>query len=127
MNDRSKSSQAEIHWEGDSKEVVSDFPLDVKSSLGFSLRRIQNGKMPRCESRPMPSIGPGVIELKESDERTWYRVMYLTKVDSVIHVLHCFEKDSRKTDKRDLDITLARLKVVQARIREKKRDEKHKQ
>jgi phage-related protein len=35
--------------------------------------------------------------LTEGDDRTWYRVMYLSKIGNVIHVLHCFEKDSRKT------------------------------
>ena len=28
----------------------------------------------------MSSIGPGVYELKEADERTWYRAIYLAKV-----------------------------------------------
>jgi len=43
----------------------------------------------------MPSVGEGVWELKESDRRTWYRVMYLSVINNVIHVLHCFEKDNR--------------------------------
>ena len=52
----------------------------------------------------MRSVGPGVYELKESDERTWYRAIYLSRVGNVIYVLHCFEKDSRKTDRRDIGI-----------------------
>jgi len=64
----------------------------------------------------MPSIGKGVWELKESDERAWYRVVYLTKIGSVIHVLHCFEKESRKTDKRDIATARIRLKRVLERI-----------
>ena len=68
---------AEIHWEGDSKEVLSRFPKEAKLGLGYSLRRLQNGEFPACEARPMPSIGKGVWELKESDEQTWYRVIYL--------------------------------------------------
>ena len=92
---------AEIHWEGDSKETLSGFPRDVKLGLGYSLRRLQNGEFPACETRSMPSIGKGVWELKESHERAWYRVVYLSKIGSVIYVLHCFEKESRKTDKRD--------------------------
>jgi len=43
----------------------------------------------------MPSVGKGVWELKEGDERTWYRVMYLAEIRGAIHVLHCFEKNSR--------------------------------
>jgi hypothetical protein len=28
----------EIAWEGDSKDVLSEFPAEVKSTFGFSLR-----------------------------------------------------------------------------------------
>jgi phage-related protein len=92
----------------------------VKVSLGYSLRRLQNGELPVCETRAMPSIGKGVWELKESDERAWYRVIYLSKIGSVIYVLHCFEKDSRKTDKRDVATARARLKRVRDRIQGEK-------
>ena len=68
----------------------------------------------------MPSIGNGVWELKESDERAWYRVVYLSKIGRVIYVLHCFEKESRKTDKRDIATARARLKQVLKRIQEEK-------
>lgn len=111
---------AEIHWEGDSKEVPSEFPRDVKVNLGYSLRRLQNGQSPVCPTRPMTSIGKGVWELKESDERTWYRLVYLTKIGTVIHVLHCFEKDSRKTDRRDIATARVRLQRVRDRLQKGK-------
>jgi len=38
----------------------------------------------------------------------------------VIHVLHCFEKESRKTDKRDVATARARLKEVLKRIQGEK-------
>jgi phage-related protein len=66
----------------------------------------------------MPSVGDGVWELKEADQRTWYRVMYFSVINNVIHVLHCFEKDSRKTDRRDIEIAKTRLKDVRQRLRE---------
>jgi phage-related protein len=113
---------AEIHWEGDAKEVLSGFPRDVKLSLGYSLRRLQNGEFPACETRSMPSIGKGVWELKESDERAWYRIIYLTKIGSVIHVLHCFEKESRKTDPRDVATARARMKQVLSRVQQEKNE-----
>ena len=115
-----RRTPAEIHWEGDSKEVLSGFPKDVKLSFGYSLRRLQNGEFPACETRSMASIGKGVWELKESDERAWYRVVYLTKIDRMIHVLHCFEKESRRTDKRDIASARARMKQVLKRIQEEK-------
>lgn len=111
-----------IEWEGDAREVLSGFPHDVKATLGFSLRQIQNGNRPRCAQRPMTSVGKGVWELKDGDEKTWYRLMYLTRIGDTIHVLHCFEKDSRKTDRRDLEVAKARLKEIRQRLLDKKQN-----
>jgi len=58
--------------------------------------------------------------LKDGDARTWYRVMYLARINNVVHVLHCFEKDSRKTDRRDIAVAKARLTEVQRRLREQR-------
>jgi phage-related protein len=114
---------AHIAWEGDSKKVLSGFPDEVKVTLGFSLRQVQNGRLPRCDRRSMPSVGKGVWELKEGDARTWYRVMYLTRINNIIHVLHCFEKDSRKTDRRDIEIAKSRLSLVQQRMCDLKKED----
>ena len=81
--------------------------------------------MPTSVTRRMESIGPGVWELKEHDEKTWYRVLYLSRIDDVIYVLHCFEKQSRKTDRRDLDIARKRLSRVRERIHEQRRPTSH--
>ena len=82
------------------------------------------GKPPPCQTRSMSSIGPGVFELKEADERTWYRAIYLSKVGNVIYVLHCFEKDSRKTGRRDIELARQRLKLVRQRLKEQRAYEK---
>jgi phage-related protein len=115
---------AEIHFEGDSLEVLSSFPDEIKRILGFSLRQLQLGREPVCQTRRMTSIGAGVYELKEADERTWYRAIYLSKIGNVIHVLHCFEKDSRKTDRRDLEIAGQRLNLVRQWLQERRKHEK---
>ena len=117
MGEPCKSAPAIIAWEGDSKDILSNFPAEIKSTLGFSLRQIQNGRLPLCHHRAMPSVGKGIWELKDGDARTWYRVMYLARIRNVIHVLHCFEKDSRKTDRRDIATAQARLSDVQQRLR----------
>ena len=52
---------AEIHWEGDSKEVLSAFPSAVKKNFGYNLRRLQNGLQPVCDTRSLPSIGKGGV------------------------------------------------------------------
>ena len=111
-----ETAAAEVAWEGDSLEVIRHFPSPVREDLGAELRRLQIGERP-IRSRPMPSIGIRVYELKEQDERAWYRVIYLAKVGNRIHVLHCFEKKSAKTGKSDLAVARSRLKRVLARLR----------
>jgi phage-related protein len=85
---------AELHFEGDSLEVLSGFPDDIKRSLGFSLRQLQIGRI------------------------------YLSKIENRIYVLHCFEKESRKTNRRDIAIASQRLKLVRQRLQEQKSHEK---
>lgn len=113
---------AQIHWVGDAKEVLSAFPQEVKGVFGYSLRRLQKGLLPDCDARRMQSVGKGVWELKTADERTWYRVIYLTRIGDALYVLHAFEKDSRKTDRRDLEIANSRLKLVLEQLRTAKED-----
>jgi phage-related protein len=105
-------------WEGDSLEVIRRFPGPARQDLGAELRRLQTGDRP-LNSRPMSSIGARVYELREQDERAWYRVIYLAKIGNRIYVLHCFEKKSAKTGKNDLAVAKARLKRVLARLRSK--------
>jgi phage-related protein len=114
---------AQIHWVGDAKDVLSAFPQEVKSVFGYSLRRLQKGLLPDCDARRMESVGKGVWELKTADERTWYRVIYLTRIGDVLYVLHAFEKDSRKTDRRDLEIAESCLKAVLAQLRGAKEED----
>jgi phage-related protein len=121
MAPKPPQNDAEIHWEGNSREVLAGFPESVRADLGFSLWQLQLGREPRSAARRMESLGPGVWELKESDERTWYRVVYLSRIGDIIYVLHCFEKQSRKTDRRDLEIVRERLRRVQQRIRQERK------
>ena len=125
MAGEKEPQQAELHSEGDSLEVLSCFPDEIKRRLGFSLRQLQIGRRPTSATRGMPSIGTGVFELKEADERTWYQTIYLSRIGNVIYVLHCFEKDSRRTDRRDIEVARNRLKIVRQRFEEQKTHEKH--
>jgi phage-related protein len=113
-----ETETAEVVWEGDSLEVIRRFRSPVRQDLGAELRRLQTGDRP-LNSRPMPSIGARVYELKEQDERAWYRVIYLARIGNRIHVLHCFEKKSAKTGRSDLAVAKERLKRVLARLRSK--------
>jgi phage-related protein len=72
----------------------------------------------------MSSIGAGVFELKDQDDAHWYRMVYLARIKDTIYVLHCFTKDTARTEKRDIATAERRLKQVQQRLREEVKDEK---
>jgi phage-related protein len=119
-----KPQHAAVVWEGDSREVLHSFPGDVRQNLGFQLWQLQQGER-AADYRHLPSIGTGVFELRDQDERAWYRVVYLSRINDVIHVLHCFEKKSRAMPRRDFETAKRRLKAVKARLAEEKKHEKH--
>lgn len=117
------ADEAEVAWEGDCLEVIRTFPKPVREDLGADIRRLQIGERP-LNSRPMPSIAPRVFELRQMDDNGWYRVIYLGKVGNRLHMLHAFIKKSAKTSRNDLQIASNRLKAVNARLMEEKRDAK---
>ena len=116
---------ATIAWEGDSWEILKSWPKTIRLDFGTSLREMQFGRPARLGVRPMQSIGDGVFELKDSDKNTWYRVIYLARKNDVIFVLDCFEKDSRKTERHDIERATARLKQVRQRLMEERKNAKH--
>jgi phage-related protein len=110
---------AAVAWEGDSREVLQSFPDKVRQNFGFELWQLQQGEKP-SDYRPLSSIGSGVFELRDQDERTWYRVVYLSRINDVIYVLHCFEKKTREMPRRDFEKARQRLKAVKVRLAEGK-------
>jgi phage-related protein len=80
VSDETEESRlAQIAWEGDSREVLKGFPEGVRQNFGFELWQLQLGERP-TDYRPLTSIGPGVFELRDQDERAWYRVVYLSRI-----------------------------------------------
>ena len=120
-NDR--DTEADVVWEGDCLEVVRAFPKPIREDLGADIRLMQLGERP-LSSRSMKSVGARVFELRQMDDKGWYRVIYLGKVGNRLHMLHAFRKKSAKTSPNDLRIATARLKAVNARLLEEKTNAK---
>lgn len=115
---------AKLAWLGDSLEVLRGFPAGVQSDLGYALYQVQLGQMPP-DSKPMKTVGPGVYELRDRDERAWYRVFYLKKIADMVYVLHCFEKRTAQTEKKDIDLAKERLKRLLEEQRAKAKPKTH--
>ena len=116
------SERAKIAWLGDSLSVLRRFPKDTRRDLGYALRQVQLGQMP-ADSKPMKTVGSGVYELRDQDDRAWYRVFYLKKIADAVYVLHCFEKQTAQTEKKDIKVAKDRLKRLLEEQRTKKKPE----
>ena len=116
---------ADISWEGDSLDVISGFPDEVKTSLGFELRKVQNGETP-AHCKPLTGIGAGLWELREQDGQKWYRVAFMPRRDDKVHVLHSFEKQGNDIPRKDAETIDRRFRAVRARLLEEKNRGKQK-
>lgn len=126
MTEQVSARRAEVSWEGDSLEILRRWPKSIREDFGVALGEMQEGNAPALAVRPMPSIAPGVFELKDGDEHKWYRMVYLARVNDTIYVLHCFTKNTGKTERRDLTTAERRWSQVQQRLREDRKHEKQK-
>jgi phage-related protein len=93
---------------GDSKKSLKMFPELARRKLGHELLRVQAGVQPR-DSKPMPSIDPGVEEIRIWVESGTYRVIYLARKPEAVYVLHAFQKKTQATSPLDLELARKRL------------------
>jgi phage-related protein len=85
------------------------FPEDAKHESGYQLDKVQRGVNP-SDWKPMTSVGAGVREIRVKDSSGAFRVIYVTKFQDAIYVLHCFQKKTQKTSKSDLDLAVRRYR-----------------
>ena len=70
--------------------------------------------------KPFDDVGAGTREIRIQGESGVYRVMYVAKFEEAIYVLHCFQKKTQMTSKRDRAIAAARYRAVVNVGKEKK-------
>jgi phage-related protein len=63
-------------------------------------------------SRPLPSLGKGLHELRLSGKAGEYRVFYVIKVGDAIYVLHATEKKKQEIDRRTADLIRHRMRSI---------------
>jgi phage-related protein len=100
-----------VSFLGDSLEAIRSFPDDARREAGFQIDRVQRGFEPD-HWKPMSSIGPGVREIRIAERAGAFRVIYVAAFAEAVHVLHAFQKKSRTTAKRDLDLAAMRFREL---------------
>ena len=76
---------------------------------------IQRGLAPK-DWKPLVGVGPGVREIRIRTTLQ-HRVIYVAKFAEAVYVVHAFEKKTRKTPLRDLEIARRRLGEMSRRRR----------
>jgi phage-related protein len=95
------------------REILRSFPEDVKREIGKAIFDLQRGEgLSFPISRPMPSVGAGVEELRIKDRTGAYRVFYYVKSAQGILVFHAFMKKTQRTPQREIDLGRKRLKEI---------------
>lgn len=105
----------DVIFEGDSLEIIRAFPENARHRAGYEIHRVQMGAEP-INWKPFTSVGTGVREIRVNVGRQ-YRVIYIAKFDDKVHVLHAFQKKSRKTKLSDIDLAKQRLQDVALRYK----------
>ena len=100
---------------GSSRRNLREFPLLARRLAGFQLRRVQQGLEPD-DWKPMPTVGPGVREIRIRIAGA-HRVFYVATRTEAVYVLHAFEKKTQKTTAHDLEIGRERFRAL-GRLRE---------
>jgi phage-related protein len=80
-------------FHAEAKDTIRNFPIAVKGALGKAIWELQKGErlgMPL--SKPMPSVGPGVEELRVKDESGAFRAFYYVRSSKGILVFMPSEK-----------------------------------
>jgi len=99
-----------LNFIGSSLDELRNFPEEARKAAGFELYSIQRGLDPN-DWKPMPSIGRGVKEIRVHVLGEW-RIIYVAKFEEAVHVLHSFQKKTRKTNQHDIDIARKRYKQI---------------
>ncbi len=100
-----------VEFRGNALDELRSFPEAARRAAGFQIDRLQRGYDPE-DWKPMPSVGKGVREVRIRDEAGAFRVIYLTKLEDAVYVLHCFQKKTQKTAASDIELARNRYKEL---------------
>jgi phage-related protein len=98
---------------GSSLKTIRNFSPAVKRAIGHQLDCVQRGLSP-VDWKPMSAVGRSVKEIR-IDLNGQYRVIYVIGLKQKVFVLHAFQKKSRKTAKRDINLSRIALKEATGR------------
>jgi phage-related protein len=91
--------------------VLQEFPKGARHEAGYQLERIQRG-LAAEDFKSMHPIGAGVEEIRISDGSGAYRVLYTARLTEAVYVIHAFQKKTRTTSMRDVEMAHERFRQL---------------
>jgi phage-related protein len=105
-----------LEFLGSSFNELRAFPASARREAGYQLDKVQNGRDP-SDWKPKPDIGSGVRELRIRDPSGAFRVIYIARLQDAVYVLHCFQKETQKTARTDIDLAVKRFRELMKGLR----------
>ena len=99
-----------LNFIGSSLDDLRNFPYEARRAAGFELYSVQCGLEP-SDWKPIPIIGYGAKEIRIHVLGEW-RIIYVAKFDDAVYVLHSFQKKTRKTNQKDIELARKRYKQI---------------
>jgi len=87
-----------LEFLGDAIARLREFPEDAKKEAGVQLHKVQQGIEP-SDWKPMPTIGPGVREIRIREECGAFRVLYVTNIGDAVCAPRIPEEDASDAQK----------------------------
>ena len=92
---------------------LKKFPIEIQGDVVDIVSRINRGELLQMPlSRPMPSIGLKVHELRLKDKTGQFRFFYWIKVGDAIYFVHAFQKKTQELPRKEIDIVIKRVKEL---------------
>ena len=87
------------------RDAIRAFPREIRNRLGKALFLLQVGEQPGMPlARPMPSVAPGVSELRLHSEDGQFLAFYFTASAKGILVPHAFVKKTQQTSPSEIQL-----------------------
>lgn len=99
-----------LRFVGSSLNDLRNFPAEARQQAGFELYAVQRGLDP-ADWKSMATVGAGVREIRIHVLGEW-RVLYVARFNDAVYVLHAFQKRSRKTARKDIELARRRYQQI---------------
>ena len=99
-----------VVYMGSSRRDLAAFPVQALTEAETDLALLQQGAMPR-DFEYMHTVGRGAYEIRINIGTAW-RVIYVANRKEAIYVLHCFQKKTQQTNKKDIEVARRRYKRI---------------